>query len=309
MGLNLASLRSAVDTHGRVVRIVIVDHQGSTPRETGTSMLVWPTGQSGTIGGGALELQAVEHARRITEPTALKMPLGPALGQCCGGAVTLVLEPFRPDTLPDDADSYIRPVGTTTDKPLALRRAEKSQRSSGQAVPLIWQQGWLMEPLEQPATPLWIYGAGHVGRALVDTLEGLPFDITWVDTAPKRFPDAIPDHAAPLVAANPADAVKHAPADAHHLVLTYSHALDLDLCHAILSHPHRTLGLIGSATKRRRFASRLSELGHNTAQIEGIICPIGRRDLGKTPKAIAIGVASELLTFDAVSTAQQEATA
>lgn len=272
-------------------------------------MLVWATGQSGTIGGGALELQAVEQARRITGARALKMPLGPALGQCCGGAVTLVLEPFTPDTLPQDGDAYTRPIGTPAEKPLALRRAEKALRGSGQTAALLWQQGWLMEPLEQPQTPLWIYGAGHVGRALVDTLEGLPFDITWVDTAQNRFPETVADHAAPLVAANPADAVKHAPADAHHLVLTYSHALDLDLCHAILSRPHRTLGLIGSATKRRRFASRLAELGHKTAQIEGIICPIGRRDLGKTPKAIAIGVASELLTFDAVRAAQQEATA
>ncbi len=309
MGLNLPALRAAATAHGRVVRIVIAEHKGSTPRETGTSMLVWPTGQSGTIGGGALELQAVEQARRISEATALKMPLGPALGQCCGGAVTLVLEPFTPETLPQEREFYTRPIGTPAEKPLALRRAEKALRGGGQAAVLLWQQGWLMEPLEQPATPLWIYGAGHVGRALVDTLEGLPFDITWVDTARNRFPETIPDHASPLVATNPADAVKHAPADAHHLVLTYSHALDLDLCHAILSHPHRTLGLIGSATKRRRFGARLAELGHTIAQIEGIICPIGRRELGKAPKAIAIGVAGELLTFDAVHAAQQEATA
>ena len=309
MGLNLRELTDAVTRHGRVVRVLIADHQGSTPREAGTSMLVWNGGQSGTIGGGALELQAVKFAAKTDEPTALKIPLGPALGQCCGGSVTLVLEPFTAANLPAAGPHYSRPIVGNTDKPLALHRMLKSLRNSGTEPELIWLQGWLLEPLDTPLQPLWIYGAGHVGRALVDTLQGLPFDITWVDTAPDRFPESIPPHAAPLVAKNPVDAVKHAPADAHHLVLTYSHTLDLDLCHAILSHPHKSLGLIGSKTKRRRFTSKLTALGHGSAQIAGIICPIGQRDLGKVPKAIAIGVASELLTLDAHHSAQQEANA
>nr|WP_323780497.1 xanthine dehydrogenase accessory protein XdhC [Amylibacter sp.] len=309
MGLNLRELADAVARHGRVVRVLIADHQGSTPRESGTSMLVWNGGQSGTIGGGALELQAVETAVQIDKSIALKVPLGPALGQCCGGAVTLVLEPFTASNLPNEGENYSRRITGDKDKPLALRRLLKSQRNSGATPALIWQQGWLMEPLEAPKQPLWLYGAGHVGRAIVDTLQDLPFDITWVDTAPDRFPETIPAHANPLVAQTPADAVKHAPADAHHLVLTYSHTLDLDLCHAILSHPHKSLGLIGSKTKRRRFTSKLTALGHGSAQIAGIICPIGQRDLGKTPKAIAIGVASELLTINAVNSAQHKATA
>lgn len=309
MGLNLRDLTDAVTRHGRVVRVLIADHQGSTPREAGTSMLVWDDGQSGTIGGGALELQAIEFAAKIDRPTAVKIPLGPALGQCCGGAVTLVLEPFTAATLPAAGPYFSRPIVGNTHKPLILRRMLKSLRNSGTEPELIWLQGWLLEPLDTPLQPLWIYGAGHVGRAIVDTLQGLPFDITWVDTAPDRFPETIPPHAAPLVAKTPSDAVKHAPTDAHHLVLTYSHSLDLDLCHAILSHPHKSLGLIGSQTKRRRFASKLTALGHGSAQIAGIICPIGQRDLGKTPKAIAIGVASELLTLDAHHTVQQEATA
>lgn len=309
MGLNLPALKAAVAQHGRVVRILIADHQGSTPREAGTSMLVWKDGQSGTIGGGVLELQAVEFAAKIDKPAALKIPLGPALGQCCGGAVTLVLEPFTPDNLPAEDTNFLRQIVGQKDKPLVLRRMLKTLRNSGSDPDLLWLQGWLMEPLDTPLQPLWIYGAGHVGRAIVDTMDGLPFDITWVDTAPDRFPETIPPHAAPLVAKNPADAVQHAPANADHLVLTYSHTLDLDLCHAILSHPHKSLGLIGSKTKRRRFTSKLTALGHGSAQIAGIICPIGQRDLGKPPKAIAIGVASELLTINAVNAAQHKATA
>lgn len=309
MRLNLSELRDTIATHGPLTRVLIADHKGSTPREAGTSMLVWADGQSGTIGGGALEQQVTDFARTITKPTALNIPLGPALGQCCGGNVTIVLEPFTLETLPPDTGPYIRKISGKDEQPLAFKRLLKSLRNSGQTPNLIWLGGWLLEPLTEPKTPLWLYGAGHVGRAIVETFDGLPFDITWVDTSADRFPDFIPPHADYLIAQNPANAVKHAPSAAHHVVLTYSHALDLDLCHAILSRPHKTLGLIGSATKRARFSSKLADLGHASAQISRIICPIGQRDLGKTPKAIAIGLAAELLKTSAQTSANQKATA
>jgi xanthine dehydrogenase accessory factor len=104
------------------------------------------------------------------------------------------------------------------------------------------------------------------------------------------------------VSQNPADVVGYAPADAHHLVLTYSHALDLELCHQILSHSFEFAGLIGSATKWARFQKRLGNLGHSPAQIARITCPIGLPDLGKEPAAIALGVASELLRLTKVDT-------
>lgn len=309
MGLNLTELRAHCAEHGRVIRIVIADHKGSTPRETGAAMLVWQGGQSGTIGGGALEQQATDMARTIQIPTALNIPLGPALGQCCGGHVTVVFEPFTSQSLPSDETPFLRKINGTSDTPLAIKRAAKAQRNAQGATGLIWQNGWLFEPITTPTTPLWLYGAGHVGRAIVDMLSDLPFDVTWVDTSADRFPETVPANTAKLVAQNPTDAVKHAPAGAHHIVLTYSHALDLDLCHAILLQDHATLGLIGSATKRARFSSRLSDLGHNSAQISRIICPIGQRALGKTPKAIAIGVAAELLKVSANQSANKKATA
>ncbi|WGI21369.1 xanthine dehydrogenase accessory protein XdhC [Amylibacter sp. IMCC11727] len=309
MGLNLSDLRDAIAQHGPLTRVLIADHQGSTPREAGTSMLVWADGQSGTIGGGALEQQVTDFARTISKPTALNIPLGPALGQCCGGNVAVVFEPFTLDTLPPDTGPYIRKISGSSEQPLAFKRLLKSLRNSGQAPSLIWLGGWLLEPLTEPKTPLWLYGAGHVGRAIVDTLADMPFEVTWIDTSADRFPSYIPPHANYLIAQNPTDAVKHAPANAHHLVLTYSHALDLDLCHAILSRDHASLGLIGSKTKRARFSSKLSDLGHSSAQIASMICPIGQRDLGKTPKAIAIGVAAELLKASATQSANQRATA
>ena len=132
-----------------------------------------------------------------------------------------------------------------------------------------------------------------MGRALVHTIAPLPqHAITWVDTAPDRFPDT---QVTTLVAADPARAVPHAPRDADHLIVTYSHEIDLQLCHALLQHAFHSAGLIGSATKWARFKSRLAALGHSPAQIARIGCPIGDPALGKHPAAIAISVANALL--------------
>ena len=154
----------------------------------------------------------------------------------------------------------------------------------------------MVEPVTRARQPLWIYGAGHVGRALTRVLAPLPdWEITWVDTGPERFPDAPPPGVRCLPAPDPAAAARLAPADAHHLVLTYSHALDLEVCHELLRRPAASIGLIGSATKWARFRKRLAELGHEPQGIERITCPIGDPAFGKHPQAIAIGVAAGYL--------------
>ena len=309
IGFDLDMIRAQVDTYGKVARILVAAHKGSTPRETGTSMLVWHDGQCGTIGGGALELDAISAARSYLETginSAMKhIPLGPALGQCCGGAVKLVFEVFDANSLPQSDTVFARNINGADEAPLAVARAAASTRR-GEVIASHLTQGWMIEPMSPALTPLWIYGAGHVGQALVETLAGLPFAITWVDTNENRFTD-IPNGVTKLVAAQPAGVVKHAPSDAHHLVLTYSHALDLEVCHAVLSHDFASLGLIGSKTKRTRFQKRLAALGHSEMRIAQMNCPIGNPDLGKLPKAIALGVVSELLTFQAVRADQKKA--
>jgi len=307
-GFDRSELEIALET-GPVVRVVIAQHAGSAPRETGTSMLVSTKNQHGTIGGGALELQAVQTARTLLKnqgpPQVLKLPLGPALGQCCGGSVTLVLERFT--SAPAEAEIFVRQITGEASEPLAITRAVAQMRNASNQHPLVFTGGWMAEIASATSCPLWLYGAGHVGRAIVETLNGLPFDITWVDTAAARFPATIPPNATPLVAQNPAQAVPHAPAHAKHLVLTYSHAIDLDLCHAILSRDFASLGLIGSATKKARFTKRLQNLGHSETQISRMICPIGNRALGKTPKAIAVGIAATLLLPSAQHSIRKEA--
>ena len=311
MSFDLSSLAQAVDSHGQVARILITDHKGSSPREAGTSMLVWDTGISGTIGGGALEFQAIKAARKQlhnnTLTTVQRIPLGPNLGQCCGGSVTLVTECFSQSSLPEETSYFARPVKPNTPEPLWAKRSHANARNGTETLGTHLQDGWLVEPITQPHQPIWIYGAGHVGRAIIDTMQGLPFDVTWVDTKADRFPDQIPENVTQLVAQNPAMVAKHAPQNTQHFILTYSHAIDLELCHAILGHSFKSLGLIGSKTKHARFTTKLQNLGHSGPQISRIICPIGDPSLGKEPKAIALGITSALIRERAKVTAQKEA--
>jgi xanthine dehydrogenase accessory factor len=298
MGFDLNNLRAAVHAHGRVTRVVIADIKGSSPREVGAAMLVWETGQSGTIGGGALEFEATQRARRQTRDSVLsRHALGPELGQCCGGAVTLVSEVYDADRVETlDAELIVRHASGPTEQPLALRKVLKAARNANQPPEPQLISGWMVEPVHTPAYPLWIWGAGHVGRALVDVLAPMPdFDITWIDTGADRFPAAIPADVTSLPAADPASLVRHAPENAKHLILTYSHELDLGLCHALLSHRFGFAGVIGSASKWARFRSRLTALGHTPGQIDRLTCPIGDPALGKHPQAIAVGVATQLL--------------
>ena len=296
MSLDLPALTAAVARHGVVVRIVITRTAGSVPRKAGTAMLVWADGQDGTIGGGALEFQAVARARALlargAAHLAQTLPLGPALGQCCGGSVSLWWDRVTPDSLPTALPWARGPHPGAPPAPQIARRLAHWQPG----LPPALIDGWLIEGAPALARPLWIWGAGHVGRALAGVLAPLPdLALTWIDTAPDRFPAALPAGVTVLVAADPARAVPRGPQDAHHLILTYAHDLDLALCHALLTHGFAGAGLIGSATKWARFRARLAALGHAPARISRIACPIGDPALGRHPQAIALGVAAALL--------------
>jgi len=311
MGFDLDMLARAVAEHGRVTRVVIAATHGSCPRETGAAMLVWEDGQSGTIGGGALEYELASAARAQAVACRLsRHALGPEMGQCCGGAVEVVSEVYDAATLPEAEAVVARPVSGPAAMPLSVKRLLATARNQGRPPEAQLIDGWMIEPVARPTREIWIWGAGHVGRALVAVLAPLPETrITWVDTAPDRFPEDIPEGVPPLPAAEPARLVPHAPHDAHHLVLTYSHALDLELCHQLLAHGFASAGLIGSATKWARFRKRLAALGHGPDQIDGIRCPIGDPSLGKHPQAIAVGVAAEILRPGAQTRLQQGKTA
>jgi xanthine dehydrogenase accessory factor len=159
------------------------------------------------------------------------------------------------------------------------------------------QGAFFIEPIRSAAKPLYIYGAGHVGRAIVRTITELPFAVHWVDVHANRFPPQMPGGIHPIISSDPAAIAATAPANAYHLVLTYSHALDLAICHALLTRPaFGFLGLIGSASKRARFLKRLREAGIAPDALLRLTCPIGIGTLrGKQPATIAISVAAQLI--------------
>lgn len=291
---NRDTLIDACEAHGRVVRVVVTAVRGSAPREVGAAMLIWMGGQSGTIGGGALEFELANQARELRTDRTSKHALGPDMGQCCGGAVEILSEVYnleRVNTLP--LDVVARGPG---EMPLGVRRLIRKNRSSGELPKTQLIDDWFVEPVAHPQREVWIWGAGHVGRALVHVIHGLPeLAITWVDTTADRFPADIPDGVQVLPFAEPQRLVDHAPGSAEHLILTFSHALDLELCHAILGRDFARCGLIGSKTKWARFQARLKSLGHAPQHIQRIECPIGQPELGKHPQAIAIGVAQAFL--------------
>ena len=243
------------------VLVEVTDTRGSVPREAGTRMLVSASRLAGTVGGGHLELQAIELARRKlasddASAQSAHYPLGPALGQCCGGAVTLGFSRL-------DA----RALGA-----------------------------W---PLAAPRFHLQLYGAGHVGRAIVQALLPLPLHLTWIDEREEEFPAdlALPAHFQRVCVDAVESEVATAPRGAFYLVLTHRHDLDLRIAQAILRRgDFGFFGLIGSKTKRQRFIHRFEALGLPAEAIGRMTCPIGLPGItGKEPAVIAAAVVAQLL--------------
>jgi xanthine dehydrogenase accessory factor len=241
--------------------------RGSAPREAGTRMLVAADAVRGTIGGGHLEWQAIADARarlarRTTRgdeaPHEHTLALGPSLGQCCGGEMTLRYAPL-------DAASLA---------------------------------AW---PETAPRFHLQLYGAGHVGRAIVRLLAGIDCRVQWIDEREAEFAAvnlaALPPHIEALCVDAVDAEVAHAPPQSHYLVMTHEHALDLRIAEAILQRDDFAYcGLIGSATKRARFVHRFEERGVPQAAIDRLTCPIGTPGIeGKEPEVLAVAVVAQLL--------------
>ena len=260
--------RLAAMAADRPVAVVIVAAaDGSTPREAGAFMIVAADETVGTIGGGEAERRAVEAARKMLAGgearAALTLPLGPELDQCCGGRLKLA----------------IARVESPGDGPVAL-----------------WPGGPVVhDPAE---TPVLVYGAGHVGAAVVTALAPLPFAVDWIDPRSEAIWPAPAPHPCRRLAI-PEEAAMRAPPDAIHLVMTHSHAVDLEIVAAVLSRPFRFLGLIGSATKRATFERRLAERGLSAARMTS---PIGLPQIrGKAPAVIAASVAAQLLALESAA--------
>jgi xanthine dehydrogenase accessory factor len=252
--------------------VTVLQAQGSVPRGAGTVMAVFADDFLGTIGGGHLEFEALAQARQyLMDPAHLpalpfekRIALGPSLGQCCGGALVLKLEHV---TVADEARLQ------------AILAAEASRRFQSLA----------------------LFGGGHVGQALVKVLAPLPFHVRWIDSRDEIFPsDVAPqvvcEHSNPVHAAVP-DLAPHSRV----LIMSFSHAEDLDVVAACLHRQRQKkdlpyIGLIGSATKWASFKRRLAERGFSEEECQQVTCPIGVPGIeGKEPEVIAVAVAAQLL--------------
>jgi len=162
------------------------------------------------------------------------------------------------------------------------------------------ESGTLIESFGETQRPLYLYGAGHVGRALVLALAPLPFAIRWIDPRPDSFPAALPANVTPVEARDPLAELDAAPRDTFLLVMTHSHALDLAIVDkALRDDRFPYVGLIGSASKRARFLSRLRQAGVPDAGFAAFKCPIGVAGItSKEPAIIAAATVAELLERD-----------
>ncbi len=251
--------------HAPAVLVTVVRTQGSAPREAGTWMAVFADAVIGTIGGGQLEHQAQAQARRLlADPALPAQPQRLALGPSLGQCCGGVMH-------------------------------LDFERLSAHDLPAIEAR------LGASRTPLALFGGGHVGQALVRLLQTLPYALTWVDSRDGVFPDALPpqvhcEHSDPVQGA-----VRELAPGSQVLIMSFSHAEDLDIVAECLKRQRERgdlpfIGLIGSQTKWATFRHRLQDRGFGEAELAHITCPIGLPGLrGKEPEVIAVSVAAQLL--------------
>jgi len=249
------------------VLVSIVSSQGSVPRDAGAWMAVFADSVLGTIGGGHVEFQAIGDARR-------------------------------------------RLAGQTGDNPVRYALGPSLGQCCGGAVHLRFERvgtadvTLLQARLMTRLTPVALFGGGHVGKAMVKVLGLLPFAVSWIDSRDEIFPPAVPanvqcEHSDPVQ-----DAVKDLAPGSRVLVMSFSHAEDLDVVAACLARLRQHddlpyIGLIGSATKWATFRKRLQERGYADAELARVTCPIGLSGIRrKEPEVIAVGVAAQLLQLE-----------
>jgi xanthine dehydrogenase accessory factor len=262
-----ATLASAISKSGPCVLASVVATKGSTPRDSDAWMIVTNNGFHGTIGGGTVEWRVMGEAQMMLQSGAQKRKLdyvlGPDLGQCCGGRMQVELEVYSKTNLPS-----IETLATES---------------------------------TSNVTTICIFGAGHVGRALVLALAPFPFAVKWVDPRPEAFPTAVPNNVVLHRLPDPRSILNGLEQGSFVYVMSHSHALDFEIVDAALRQHHLHVGVIGSATKRARFEKRLLEVGLTADRIAQLMCPIGVAGISsKHPAAIAASVVTQILQMDAV---------
>lgn len=291
-----------------VAMVTIVEVKGSAPREPGIRMLVTADDLVGTIGGGHLEWRGMDIARAMLANRHVKgnphrrierIALGPTLGQCCGGVVKLAFEVLGVDDLAWlDAVNGAFAAGRSLERtvPLAGRISTMASRALLPSVTLQADETWL-DTLVPDEMHVVLFGAGHVGHALVKVLATLPCRVHWVDERDTLFPGGLPDNVEAEATDTPEAVVDQAPPGSYFIVMTHSHALDQQLCERIFRRTDFAyFGLIGSKTKRAKFEHRMVEHGIDPARLPEMTCPMGVAGItDKAPAMIAVAIVAQLL--------------
>ncbi len=307
------------------VLVTVAGIRGSAPREIGAKMIVTRGETIGTIGGGQLEYQSTRVAVGLLDDEQLALrsfPLGSSMGQCCGGVVEILFEPIAggmPAWLRDlgalhgqrepaivvtrisrsapakfvvtsDAVFGADEVDADADMVRRARDILAGDRSAQRNVQEFY------EPVVMPDLNIAVFGAGHVGSAVVAALSQLDCNIRWIDNRRNIFRN-VPGNVRAVESAEPPLEVAAMPPDSYYLVMTHSHATDFDIVDRILRRgDSRYCGLIGSRSKRRRFEKRYRQQGMSRETLDSLICPIGVDGInGKKPAEIAVAVAAEIL--------------
>lgn len=324
------------------VLVVLIQVKGSTPREVGAKMVVTENDCFGSIGGGSLEYETINHAQELLCNGAAQGSkhqmrtyiLGADVGQCCGGVCTVYLETLPPveyswlDCLlgnrnnepcvlvtPLDTDASASnklvfkndsKVQLTTDLALIehpIRVLLNSSHKPRNNLQLVYRNSedstpsYMLELYDPNNFRLIIFGAGHVGKAVIHVMSELPCHITWVDPRSEMFPSKLAHNVEKIISEQYEQIIAKAHANTFFLVMTHSHPLDLKLCELILKREDFAyLGLIGSKIKRIRFEKRLLEQDCQPEILKRLVCPIGISSVfGKQPRVIAVAVTAQIL--------------
>ena len=307
----------------RVVLVTVSGIRGSAPREVGAKMIVTDDLTIGTIGGGQLEYQCTRIACDMLggdeAPALRKFPLGTSMGQCCGGVVDILFEPFAsglPAWLRDlralhgqrEAAAVVTDLDGATGKSVVTANNTFGAADVPANIVGIARDGleanrrahriddWFFEDVVGTDFNIAIFGAGHVGSAVVRSLSTLDSNIRWIDSRRNVFRDT-PSNVRTIESAEPALEVAAMPPNSCFLVMTHSHAIDFEICDRILRRSDAAYcGLIGSLSKRRRFEKRFRSQGMTDGVIGKLVCPIGVEGIsGKKPAEIAVAAAAEVL--------------
>ncbi len=261
------------------VLIQIERFDGSSPREVGAWMLVSPEQLQGSVGGGHLEFDAIAKAQQMLRDSLQgklinpvqthRYALGPSLGQCCGGVVWLSMEYFDALNAPKIIANYIDNIPAR----------------------------------QQNCLKIALFGGGHVGKAIVQVLARLPVQVHWIDSRDEIFPEQQPSHVHAEHSWPVQAAVADLAAQSHVLIMSFSHAEDLEILASCLKRQRELgdlpyIGLIGSKTKWSTFRHRLSERGFTQQELSHVTSPVGLPSIaGKEPEVIALSVAAQIMSL------------